>query len=217
MSKHREFRITALSVAVSLALGAGTAQAINQSGEQKDMIRLGHTDLQGRPSYQPNVIQYPDGRYIAFVGMHSGVPRPVPACASFLPNPLNGGACENNGTMIIDVTDPRNPVEKALIPAPNGGQAQMARMCLGSQLTKDKNNKKVYLMRNVQTNNNLAISGYQVWDVTDVAHPVKASELTGIRSTHKQWWECDTGITYMPGSLSTGPLWLQSQSMLIYD
>ena len=52
-------------------------------------------------------------------------------------------------------------------------------------------------MRNVQTNNNLAISGYQVWDVTDVAHPVKASELTGIRSTHKQWWECDTGITYM--------------------
>jgi hypothetical protein len=137
--------------------------------------------------------------------MHSGVPRPVPACASFLPNPLNGGACENNGTMIIDVTDPRNPVEKALIPAPTGGQAQMARMCLGSQLTRDVNNKKVYLMRNVQANN-LAISGYQVWDVTDVAHPVKASELTGIRSTHKQWWECDTGITYMPGSLSTGPL-----------
>ena len=217
MSKHWEFRITALSVAVSLALGAGTAQAVNQSGEQKNMIRLGHTDLQGRPSYQPNVIQYPDGRYIAFVGMHSGVPRPVPACASFLPNPLNGGACENNGTMIIDVTDPRNPVEKALIPAPTGGQAQMARMCLGSQLTRDVNNKKVYLMRNVQANNNLAISGYQVWDVTDVAHPVKASELTGIRSTHKQWWECDTGITYMPGSLSTGPLWLQSQSMLIYD
>jgi len=216
MSKHWEFRITALSVAVALALGAGTAQAINQSGEQKNMIRLGHTDLQGRPSYQPNVIQYPDGRYIAFVGMHSGVPRPVPACASFLPNPLNGGACENNGTMIIDVTDPRNPVEKALIPAPTGGQAQMARMCLGSQLTRDVNNKKVYLMRNVQANN-LAISGYQVWDVTDVAHPVKASELTGIRSTHKQWWECDTGITYMPGSLSTGPLWLQSQSMLIYD
>ena len=78
MSKHWEFRITALSVAVSLALGAGTAQAINQSGEQKNMIRLGHTDLQGRPSYQPNVIQYPDGRYIAFVGMHSGVPATRP-------------------------------------------------------------------------------------------------------------------------------------------
>ena len=106
--------------------------------------------------------------------------------------------------MIIDVTDPRNPVEKALIPAPNGGQAQMARMCLGSQLTRDKNNKKVYLMRNVQANNNLAISGYQVWDVTDVAHPVKASELTGIRSTHKQWWECNTGITYMPGKPEHG-------------
>ena len=216
MSKHRDFRITALSLAASLAVGASTAHAISQSGEQQNMIRLGHTDLQGRPSYQPNVIKYPDGRYIAFVGMHSGVPRAVPACPTFLPNPLNGGACENNGTMIIDVTDPRNPVEKALIPAPSGGQAQMARMCLGSQLTGDANNKKVYLMRNVQANN-LAISGYQVWDVTDVAHPVKASELTGIRSTHKQWWECDTGITYMPGSLSTGPLWRQAQSMLVYD
>ena len=38
MSKHWEFRITALSVAVSLALGAGSAQAINQSGEQKNMF-----------------------------------------------------------------------------------------------------------------------------------------------------------------------------------
>ena len=35
--------------------------------------------------------------------------------------------------MIIDVTDPENPVEKFHIPVPvAGGQAQMARMCLGS-------------------------------------------------------------------------------------
>ena len=144
MSKHSEFRITALSVAVSLALGAGTAQAINQSGEQKNMNRLGHTDLQGRPSYQPNVIQYPDGRYISFVGMHSGVPDgPSRRARRSLPNPLNGGACENNGTMIIDVTDPRNPVEKALIPAPAGGQAQMARMCLGSQLPGERRARSI--------------------------------------------------------------------------
>ena len=95
-------RLAALSVATALAFAAGSAQAIGQSGEAQNMIRLGHTDLQGRPSYQPNVIQYPDGRTILFVGQHSGVPRPVPACPSFLPNPLNGNACENNGTMIID-------------------------------------------------------------------------------------------------------------------
>jgi hypothetical protein len=45
---------------------------ISQSGEQKDMRRVGHVDLQGRPAYQPNVIRYPDGRWIAFVGTHGG-------------------------------------------------------------------------------------------------------------------------------------------------
>jgi len=204
-----------VSLAVSLALGAGTAQAISQSGEKKNMNRVGHTDLQGRPSYQPNVIQYPDGRTILFVGMHSGNPRTVPGF-TFLPNPLNGNADENNGSMIIDVSDPRNPVEKALIPAPAGGQAQMTRMCLGSQLTGDPSNKSVYLLRNVQANN-LAISGYQVYDVTDVQHPKLASQVTGLRSTHKLWWECTTGIMYAPGSKSTAPLWRQSQAMLIFD
>jgi hypothetical protein len=206
-------RLAILASATALALAAGTAQAISQSGEAQNMIRLGHTDLQGRPSYQPNVIQYPDGRTILFVGMHSGVPVPVPACPSFLPNPLNGNACQNNGTMIIDVTDPRNPVEKALIPAPAGGQAQMARMCLGSQLPGGTAGK-VYLMRNVQGG---ASSGYQVWDVTNVSAPVMTSQLLNIRSTHKEWWECNTGLVFAPGSKNAAPLWRQSQAMLILD
>jgi hypothetical protein len=68
---------------------------------------------------------YPNGKTIAFVGTHNGVQA----------NPLNGGALEPNGTMIIDVTDPKNPKETAHIPVPvQGGQAQMARMCLGSEL-----------------------------------------------------------------------------------
>jgi len=220
--------VSAVSLAVALAMGAGTAQAISQSGEQMNMNRLGHTDLQGRPSYQPNVIRYPDGRTILFVGMHSGSPRPSAACGNAnnaLPNPLKPGApCENNGTMIIDVTDPRNPVEQSLIPAPVAGaqvgQAQMTRMCLGSQLPGGTAGK-VYLMRNVQSGN-LSISGYEVWDVTNVKAPVMTSKLTGIRSTHKVWWECNTGIAYMPGSKSTvlvagTPLWRQAQSMLVYD
>jgi hypothetical protein len=199
------------------------------------MQRLGHTDLQGRPSYQPNVIRYPDGTYKLFVGMHSGNPRSNPACTRFLPNPLDSGACENNGTMIIDVTDPRNPVELALIPAPfvgtannSVGQAQMTRMCLGSQLTGDVNDKHVYLLRNVQTGN-LSISGYEVWDVTDpkslaknvlTAQPL--SKVTGLRSTHKVWWECSTGLMIAPGSKSAAsypgtPEFRQSQAMLVYD
>ena len=215
-----KLRVSAVSAAVAAALGlvAGNAVAISQSGEAKNMIRVGHTDLQGRPTYQPTVIKYPDGRTILFVGQHSGNPRPV-AGYRFLPNPLNHNADENNGTMIIDVTDPRNPVEKALIPAPvagnSVGQSQMTRMCLGSQLPGGTPGK-VYLLRNSQSGN-LAISGYQIWDVTDVEHPVKTSEQMGLRSTHKVWWECSTGIIYAPGSLSTPPLWKESQAMLVYD
>src|SRR3984893_4205433 len=191
-------QLAALSGAVALALVAGSAQAqVSQSLERKNINRLGHTDLQGRPTYQPNVIQYPDGRTILFVGQHSGIPVPVAGCPSgTLPNPLKPGSpCENNGTMIIDVTDPANPVEKSLIPAPAGGQAQMVRMCLGSVLPGGTPGK-VYLLRNA---------------------------LRAIRSTHKDWWECSTGISYMPGSKDATitpagtPLWRQSQAMLIYD
>jgi hypothetical protein len=220
-------RRNALSAAVSmtLALGAASAFAISQSGESQNMMRVGHTDLQGRPTYQPNVIQYPDGRTILFVGQHSGVPQgrvtncPAGTLPNPLPNPPGHPACQVNGTMIIDVTDPRNPVEQSLISAPvsgnSVGQSQMVRMCLGSQLPGGDPNK-VYLLRNSQSNN-LAISGYQLFDVTDVKNPQLVSQMMGLRNTHKLWWECSTGIAYMPGSPGSGPQWRQGQSMVIAD
>jgi hypothetical protein len=94
----------------------------SQSGEQKDINRIGHVDLQFRAAYQPNVIVYPNGKTIAFVGTHGGVQA----------NPLNGGALEPNGTMIIDVTDPKAEGDRPYSGPRRGGQAQMARMCLGS-------------------------------------------------------------------------------------
>lgn len=218
------WRLAALpaAVAASLMLASASSWAISQSGEAKNMQRVGHTDLQGRPTYQPNVIQYPDGRTMLFVGQHSGVPNGrVTSCpANTLPDPLNGNACENNGTMIIDVTDPKKPVEQVLIPAPPGGQSQMVRMCLGSQLPGGTPGS-VYLLRNVQGG---ASAGYQLYDVTNPKAPELKKSLTGLRSTHKDWWECSTGIAYMPGSknpnstqFAGAPKWEQSQAMLIYD
>src|SRR5947209_19141571 len=194
----------ALAATVLSAFAAGSAFAddhrgISQSGEQKNMRRVGHVDLQGRPSYQPNVIVYPDGRTIAFAGTHGGSK----------PNPLKPGSpVELNGVIIIDATDPARPVEKFHIPVPAaGGQSQSVRMCLGSDLPKGTPGR-VYLMRNVQGS---TASGYEVWDVTNVTSPVLASELRGIRNTHKMWWECKSGIAYLPGSkdvaATTGMMW----------
>jgi hypothetical protein len=207
--------LAAGALAVATAFGAGSALAIKQSGEQKNMQLVGHDDLQGRGAYQPNVITYPDGRTIAFIGLHNapnlgGAPGP-------LPNPLNGGKLEDNGTMIVDITDPKHPVETFHIPVPvTGGQAQMARMCLGSDLPGGTPGK-VYLLRNIQGS---SAAGYETWDVTDVHKPVFLAAIRNLRSTHKDWWECKTGIAYMPGSKDATygkPLWRESQSMLIVD
>jgi hypothetical protein len=222
ITERRVLRTVLSAATLAILVFSGGALAdVTQSGEQKNMRRVGHTDLQGRPSYQPNVIQYPDGRFIAFAGTHSGKPLTFPGDPNpnTLPNPLNGGAQEPNGTMIIDVTDPANPKETAHIPVPViGGQAQMVRMCLGSVLPGGDRNK-VYMLRNVQGS---TASGYEQWDVTDVKKPVLLKSLKGIRSTHKDWWECSSGIAYMPGSKDSvlvpgTPLWRQSQAMLIYD
>jgi hypothetical protein len=120
--------------------------------------------------------------------------------------------------MIVDVTDPKNPVEKAHIPSPAGGQAQMARMCLGSTLPGGQAGH-VYLLRNVQGG---ASAGYEMWDVSNpgVAAPQLVMAQRNLRSTHKHWWECSTGISYMPGSRNanlTAAVWATDQAMVIYD
>src|SRR2546426_7353780 len=195
----------AAMVVVGYVLADDRGRGISQSGEQRNMRRVGHVDLQGRASYQPNVIVYPDRRTIAFAGTHGGSK----------PNPLKSGSpVEQNGTMIIDVTRPDRPVETAHIPVPvAGGQAQMARMCLGSDLPGGVSGH-VYLIRNIQGS---SAAGYEIWDVTNVTSPQPIAALRGIRSTHKDWWECKSGIAYMPGSKNAAPLWRTSQAMLVYD
>jgi hypothetical protein len=219
ITQRRVLRTALFAAILAILAFNGTAlAAAAQSNERKNMRRVGHVDLQGRPSYQPNVIQYPDGKWYAFAGTHSGTPVPVPGF-KFLPNPLNKFADEPNGTMIVDVTNPAKPEEVFHIPVPvAGGQAQMVRLCLGTDLPGGTRGH-VYLLRNIQGS---SASGYEQWDVTDVKKPVLVKNLTGIRSTHKDWWECNTGIAYMPGSknsviVSGTPLWRQSQAMLIFD
>src|SRR5438132_2507768 len=90
-STSNEVRRAATSIALAvLAVSGSSARAIEQSGEQKNMKLVAHLGLQGRGSYQPNVITYPDGRTIIFAGTHAGS----------APNPLNGGVVELNGTFI---------------------------------------------------------------------------------------------------------------------
>jgi len=197
-------------VMTSFAAGPASAQAParGHGAEARDMELVGHDDLQGRSAYQPTIHQQ-RGRFIAYVGHHGGRAR----------NPLTG-ADEDHGTSIVDVTDPARPRYLAHIPGIAGageqGGAQMARVC-------DRQGK-TYLLRTL--GNAVPNSGHEVWDVTDPAKPQKASTVvSGLTSTHKNWWECDTGIAYLVSGdlakrdpLQLGPSgWRTWRMTKIYD
>jgi hypothetical protein len=205
--RWREYVVKGLGL---LALGWSlssflTASAIaQQKAEASNMELVGHNDLQGRPGYRP-VVKKQGERWIAYIGTHDGA---EPAL-----NPLTGKV-EPSGTVIVDVTDPSQPKTLAHIPsepnAPEGehfswgsypaGAAEYVRVCGGSELPHGEKGK-FYMLRN------FGRSAWEMWDVTDPANARKMNDIvTGLTANHEPWWECDTGIAYMPSGLHGWPL-----------
>jgi hypothetical protein len=186
--------------------GPGAAQPPGQGhgAEARDMALVGHHDLQARSAYQP-IVHQQGGRWIAYIGHHGGTekaPKPL--------NPLTR-AEEPNGTSILDVTDPRRPRYLAHLPGEPGlgenGGAQMVRVCDGKTLPKGDRDR-VYLLRTFGN------SAHEVWDVTEPARPRPVSRLSGLKGTHKNWWECDTGIAYLVSGVDG---WRTRRMTQIYD
>ena len=168
--------------------------------EKSNMELVGFHDLQARSAYQP-IVHRQGGRWIAYIGHHGGKAL----------NPLTG-AIESNGTSVVDVTDPRAPKLVSHIPGEPGegerGGAQMVRVCDGAALPRaDKS--RVYLLRTYGE------AAHEIWDVTDPVKPVlQTTVVKGLHGTHKNWWECDTGIAYL---VSGGEGWRTRRMTLIYD
>ena len=193
---------------VGLLTASGVAyaqpQKVGAPPEASNMKLLGWSDLQARSAYQPTIHQQ-GGRWIAYIGHHGGtddIPKPV--------NPMTGQA-EPNGTSIIDVTDPATPKYLKHIPGAEGtyeaGGAQMVRVCDGSQLPKaDKS--AVYMLRTFGS------EAHEIWNVADPANPKLITRLGGLKDTHKNWWECDTGIAFL---VSGAPDWRTKRMTQVYD
>jgi hypothetical protein len=180
------------------------SQKIGDPPEFSNMRLVGFNDLQGRSAYQPTIHRQGD-RWIAYIGHHGGtdaVPKPV--------NPLTGQP-EFNGTSILDVTDPAHPRYLAHIPGQEGtyesGGAQMVRICDGRSLPKGDPNA-IYMLRT------FGGQAHEIWNVADPAHPTLITRIDGMRDTHKNWWECDTGIAYL---ISGAPGWRSKRMTLVYD
>jgi hypothetical protein len=167
-----------------------------------NMELAGHSDLQGRSAYQPIIINE-NGREIAYVGHHTGTAM----------NSLTG-MVEPNGTSIVDVTDPANPRYLAHIPGSTAageeaGGAQMVRVCSGSVLPRGSRGKWYLLRPN-------GVEAQEIYDVTDPSHPALLTTIvSGLNYTHKNWWECDTGIAYLVANKKEEG-W-KGQHLKIYD
>jgi len=193
--------VTKIGLAMMLALlTVGAASA--QQTEQRNMRLVGSDDLQARSAYQP-VIVHQGARWIAYIGHHGGQRL----------NPLTGQV-EMSGTSIVDVTDPSRPRYLHHIPGAPGeaeaGGASMVRVCGGKELPRGVPGK-TYLLR---TLGNLA---NEIWDVSEPAQPsLLTTVVKGLNATHKNWWECDTGIAYLVSDgRPTG--WRTNRMTKIYD
>ena len=164
-----------------------TSAAAAAPPESSNMELVGFDDLQARSSYQVLVHRHQVGgqdRWILYVGHHGGES----------PNPMTGQV-EQNGTSLVDVTDPAHPVFLSHIPGAQGGAegggAQMVRVVDGKDL-KNADPNHIFMLRTFGND------GHQLYDTTDPANPVLVKVLqTGLQSTHKNYWDPATGIAYL--------------------
>lgn len=205
-------RLIRLAFAAALVVSAAAAQAqvrptapqIGDPPEALNMHLVGWDPLQARSAYQPTIHRQGD-RTIAYIGHHGGtttIASPV--------NPMSGQA-ENNGTSIVDVTDPAHPRYLVHIPGEAGlyeeGGGQMVRVCDGASLPKGERDA-VYMLRT------FGGSAHEIWNTADPEHPKLVTRIEGIKGTHKSWWECDTGIAYL---VSGAPGWRVPRMTQVYD
>lgn len=188
---------------VAFSLGAWAAQPNDVAPVSHDMRRVGHADLMGRTAYQPTLHTI-NGRVYLFVGQFAGA----------LPNGQNNG-----GTTIVDVTDPANPKQLTFLASnahpPSTGGSQMVRVCDGNGTLGQTG--EYYMLRNTSNT-------HEVWDVTNPGNPkflslIKAENGGLFTATHKNWWECDTGVAYLVAGQSGagGDGWTTNQHIEIYD
>ena len=147
---------------------------------------VGFHDLQGRESLQ--VALQGDWCYVGHMPGNR-------------PNPLTGKA-EDNGTSILDVSDPAKPTLVAHIPGAPGAN------CRAVQVVKNPHDGKRYLARNHET---AAACSFQVFDITDRSKPKLVSNVGEtpagpLSLAHKGWWDESTGLYFVRRASGPGAI-----------
>ncbi len=83
----------------------------------------------------------------------------------------------------------------------------MVRICDGKSLPKGDRNA-VYMLRT------FGGEAHEIWNVANPENPVLITRIGGLKDTHKNWWECDTGIAFL---VSGAPDWRTRRMTQVYD
>lgn len=188
----------------ALALILLAAPAALARADSTNMKLLGSDGLEGRAASQV-VVDQQNGHWIAYVGHYGGTQKnPKPT------NPLTRRK-EDNGTSILDVTDPRRPRYLHHLPGAPGlyeqGGAPALQVCNGKDLPKG-DPKKVYLLRS------LGNTADEIWEVSNPAKPELLAQIQGMEGTGPIWWECDSGVAYL---VAGTPGWRAHRMAHLYD
>ena len=180
-------------------------QVIGAPPEASNMRLVGCNDLQARSAYQPTIHHQGD-RWIAYIGHHGGTDD-VPEAGQSADRQgraqrhLDRRRHRSRATRNICVTFPGQAGNY------EAGGAQMVRVCDGKTLPKGDRNA-VYMLRT------FGGEAHEIWNVADPANPVLITRIGGLKDTHKNWWECDTGIAFL---VSGAPDWRTRRMTQVYD
>jgi hypothetical protein len=118
---------------------------------------------------------------------------------------------EDSGTSIVDVTDPRKPRYLAHIPGePGQGERAARRWCASATARSCPRAIEQGLpAAHLRQPRARSLGRHRAGEAR--AHRVVVDKLKG---THKNWWECDTGIAYLVSGL---PDWRTRRMTQIFD
>lgn len=189
---------------LSLVTGGGgsvlTAKGASETAAASGLHLVARDATQTRSNYQI-VPHRQGGRWYLYVGHIRGAAR----------NPLTGRV-EGNGTSVLDITDPARPRYLTHIPpfpapwsdgtAEEKTGAQHVQLCDGAALPAGRAGR-TYMLRNK------GAIGQEVVDVTDPLAPGLVGDVVhtarprdGVYRTHKNVWDCASGIAYTVGSVT---------------
>lgn len=174
---------------VQAVSGEVDGEMTSVGGQGMNMWLVGYNDLQGRSSYHPTIVKQ-GTRYILYASHHTGQHL----------NPLTD-QMEYNGTSILDVTDPQRPKYLKHLPSlygPPNHEARHVRVCAGDDLPGKLYPGKFFMLRSDGQ------YSHTIWDVTNPSNPIYISTpVDGLTYTHKESWDCQSGLAAMPSSSTT--------------